>query len=74
VGLVVHRVDLPDGEVSWTVLDSEFSVVRPVDRYLAHLSAVDQLARAHGDLRVATARTPASQQGQIVGPDDTPEA
>ena len=34
----------------------------------------DQLARAHGDLRVATARTPASQQGQIVGPDDTPEA
>jgi spore germination protein YaaH len=34
----------------------------------------DQLARAHGDLRVATARTPASQQSQIAGPDDTPEA
>jgi hypothetical protein len=34
----------------------------------------DQLARAHGDLRVATARTPASQQGQIAGPNDTPEA
>ncbi|MFG1626230.1 tyrosine-type recombinase/integrase [Kribbella sp. NPDC049227] len=35
-------MDLPDGEVSWTVLDDEFSVVRPVERFLAHLSAVDR--------------------------------
>lgn len=42
MGLVVQRVDLPDGEVSWTVLDAEYSVVRPVDRFLAHLSAVDR--------------------------------
>jgi hypothetical protein len=29
VGLVVQRVDLPAGEVSWTVLDDEYAVVRP---------------------------------------------
>ncbi|WP_405059767.1 site-specific integrase [Kribbella sp. NBC_01505] len=33
---------LPAGEVSWTVLDAEYAVVRPVDRYLAHLSSVER--------------------------------
>lgn len=40
MGLVVQRVVLPDGEVSWTVLDAEHAVVGPVDRFLAHLTSV----------------------------------
>jgi hypothetical protein len=31
-------VDLPDGEVSWTVLDAGYSVVEPADRFLVHLT------------------------------------
>lgn len=42
MGLVVQRVDLPGGEVSWTVLDEDYAVVGPVDRFLAHLSSVDR--------------------------------
>lgn len=42
VSLVVQRADLPGGDVSWTVLDAEYSVLRPVDRFLAHLRAVDR--------------------------------
>jgi site-specific recombinase XerC len=42
VGLVVQRVDLPGGEVSWTVLAADYAVVEPVDRFLAHLSSVDR--------------------------------
>ena len=38
VGLVVQRVDLPDGEVSWTVLDAGYSVVELADRFLVHLT------------------------------------
>jgi site-specific recombinase XerD len=38
----VQRVVLPVGEESWTVLDPAHDVVTAVDRFLAHLSAVDR--------------------------------
>lgn len=38
----VQRVEMPDGDVSWTVLDTAYAVVAPIERYLAHLSAVSR--------------------------------
>lgn len=38
----VQRVVPPAGEESWTVLDPAHDVVAPVDRFLAHLSAVER--------------------------------
>ncbi|PCK22617.1 site-specific integrase [Rhodococcus qingshengii] len=38
----VQRVVPPAGEESWTVLDPSHDVVAPVDRFLAHLSAVER--------------------------------
>ncbi|HEY0691422.1 MAG TPA: site-specific integrase [Kribbella sp.] len=38
----VQRVVPPDGEESWTVLDPSHDVVAPVDRFLAHLRAVER--------------------------------
>lgn len=38
----VQRVVPPTGEESWTVLDPGYEVVEPVDRFLAHLSAVER--------------------------------
>jgi integrase/recombinase XerD len=38
----VQRVVPPAGDESWTVLDPAFDVVEPVDRFLAHLSAVER--------------------------------
>lgn len=38
----VQRVIKPDGEESWTVTDPSYDVVAPVDRFLAHLGAVDR--------------------------------
>jgi integrase/recombinase XerD len=38
----VQRVIQPDGEESWTVTDPAYDVVDPVDRFLAHLGAVDR--------------------------------
>lgn len=38
----VQRVIQPDGEESWTVTDPSYDVVAPVDRFLAHLGAVDR--------------------------------
>lgn len=42
MSLSVQRVDLPGGEISWTVLDEDYAVVGPADRFLAHLSAVER--------------------------------
>lgn len=42
MGWSVQRVVPPVGEESWTVLDSAHDVVGPVDRFLAHLSAVER--------------------------------
>lgn len=38
----VQRVIQHDGEESWTVVDPSYDVVAPVDRFLAHLGAVDR--------------------------------
>ncbi|MFM9275123.1 tyrosine-type recombinase/integrase [Pseudarthrobacter sp. NKDBFgelt] len=38
----VQRVLQHDGAESWTVTDSSYDVVVPVDRFLAHLGAVDR--------------------------------
>lgn len=38
----VQRVTLQNGDESWTVLDAAYDVVEPVDRFLAHLGAVDR--------------------------------
>lgn len=38
----VQRVIQPDGEGSWTVTDPSYDVVAPIDRFLAHLGAVDR--------------------------------
>ena len=38
----VQRVVPPAGEESWTVVDPSHDVVAPVDRFLAHLSAVER--------------------------------
>jgi site-specific recombinase XerD len=42
-GLRVQRVTMPYGEAeSWTVVDGEWSVVGPVEAFLAHLHAVER--------------------------------
>jgi hypothetical protein len=38
----VQRVPQRNGVESWTVTDSSYDVVAPVDRFLAHLGAVDR--------------------------------
>lgn len=38
----VQRVIQPDGEESWTVTDSSYDVIAPVDRFLAYLGSVDR--------------------------------
>jgi hypothetical protein len=38
----VQRVTQHDGEESWTVTDPSYNVAAPVDRFLAHLGAVDR--------------------------------
>jgi site-specific recombinase XerD len=38
----VQRVIQHEGEESWTVIDPSYDVVAPVDRFLAHLEAVDR--------------------------------
>jgi integrase/recombinase XerD len=50
----VQRVVMPaTGEISWTVVDDDFCPVEPIERYLAHLVALEQSpntvrAYAHG--------------------------
>lgn len=40
--LVQRVVVAPGGAVSWTVVDEHFEPVEPIERYLAHLQAVER--------------------------------
>jgi site-specific recombinase XerD len=40
--VLVQRVVMPGGQVSWTVLDDSGGVIEPVERYLAYLSAIER--------------------------------
>src|SRR5680860_816506 len=40
--MLIQRVVAPGGAASWTVVDERFEPVEPVERYLAHLQAVER--------------------------------